>query len=136
MTSEKTLRQLAEQRGVKFGTALGAEPLREDSNYWNTARREFTSVTTSSALKMGPLRPEPGTYDFTDADAIVDFGNRYDMSVRGHTLVWHTQKPDWYQEATGWCRRVTGASVETSKSINCCIGLSRKGRSSIAIYPS
>jgi endo-1,4-beta-xylanase len=98
MSSEKTLRQLAQQRGIEFGASLWAEALREDSNYWNTARREFTSVTTSSALKMGPLRPERKTYDFTNADAIVDFGNKYDMSVRGHTLVWHTQKPDWYQE--------------------------------------
>ena len=98
MSSEKTLRQLAEERGVEFGASLWAEALREDQSYWDTARSEFTSVTTSSALKMGPLRPEPKTYDFTNADAIVEFGNKYDMSVRGHTLVWHTQKPDWYQE--------------------------------------
>ncbi|WP_436907725.1 endo-1,4-beta-xylanase [Halosimplex marinum] len=98
MSSEATLRERAKARGIEFGAALSADPLREDSNYWNTARTEFTSVTTSSELKMGPLRPSRKTYDFTDADAIVDFGNEYDMTVRGHTLVWHTQKPDWFQE--------------------------------------
>lgn len=98
MSSKETLQELAEERGIEFGAALSADPLRDDRSYWNTARNEFTSVTTSSELKMGPLRPSRSTYDFTDADAIVDFGNEYDLTVHGHTLVWHNQKPDWFQE--------------------------------------
>jgi len=41
---------------------------------------------------MGPLRPSRHTYDFRDADAVVDFGRANDMRVRAHTLVW--RKPD------------------------------------------
>jgi endo-1,4-beta-xylanase len=47
---------------------------------------------------MGPLRPSRHTYDFRDADAVVDFGRANDMRVRAHTLVWHNQTPEWFQE--------------------------------------
>lgn len=32
------------------------------------------------------------------ADAIVDFAERNGQDVRGHTLLWHSQNPDWLEE--------------------------------------
>lgn len=97
MATHSSLRETADDRGFRIGAALNARSLRSDPSYWKTARNEFNAITPENALKMGPLRPSRKTYDFTDADAIVDFGRAHDMYVRGHTLVWHNQKPDWFQ---------------------------------------
>jgi len=52
-------------------------------------------VTPENAMKFQPLHPGPDHYRFGDADAIVDFAQRHDMQIRGHTLVWHNQLPGW-----------------------------------------
>lgn len=100
MATDRTLRDVATEREFHVGAAIDPGQLRNDPNYWKTAKNEFNAITTESALKMGPLRPSPDTYDFGDADAIVEFGTEYGMYVRGHALVWHNQKPDWLQEWT------------------------------------
>jgi len=89
-----TLRDVADDAGVRIGAAVATDPLRTDYQY-RDALREFNAVTTENALKMGPLRPSEHTYDFADADLIVDFAREHDMYLRGHTLVWHNQLPDW-----------------------------------------
>jgi endo-1,4-beta-xylanase len=49
-------------------------------------------------MKWEVIHPEPDTYDFDAADAFVDFAERNDMRVIGHTLVWHSQTPHWVFE--------------------------------------
>lgn len=97
MTNYPSLREVADNHGFRIGAALSARSLRSDPSYWKTTRNEFNAITPENALKMGPLRPSRKIYDFTDADAIIDFGQAHDMYTRGHALVWHNQKPDWFQ---------------------------------------
>ncbi|TYT63367.1 endo-1,4-beta-xylanase [Natrialba swarupiae] len=97
MSNELTLRDVADERGVSLGAAIDPDTLRRDPSYWKTASSEFNVLTPENALKMGPLRPSRYAYDFRDADAVVEFGENHDATVRGHTLVWHNQKPDWFQ---------------------------------------
>ncbi|SFL44123.1 endo-1,4-beta-xylanase [Halogranum rubrum] len=97
MPSDKSLRQTADERGFNFGVAVDPDALRNDVSYRARVRDEFNTLTPENALKMGPLRPSPETYDFGDADAIVNFARANDMDVRGHTLVWHNQTPTWFQ---------------------------------------
>jgi endo-1,4-beta-xylanase len=89
------LRTLAEARGIAIGTAVAAVPLRDDSQYAETLRREFNLVTTETELKMDVLRPNRDTYDFSHADTIIEFAEANEMRVRGHTLVWHDALPGW-----------------------------------------
>lgn len=99
MSSDKTLRELADEKGVTIGAGIPARSFRQypdDPTLAQTLKREFNAVTTANALKMGPLRPERKVYDFDDADAIVNFGVKNDMTVRGHTLLWHKQTPEWF----------------------------------------
>jgi len=98
MPENDTLRTVGTERGFDVGAAVSAAPLRSDPGYKKTLRREFNTITAENALKMGPLRPSRHTYDFHDADAVVDFGRANDMRVRAHTLVWHNQTPEWFQE--------------------------------------
>jgi endo-1,4-beta-xylanase len=50
------------------------------------------------ALKWEVVHPERKSFDFSQADQIVDFATRHGMKVRGHTLVWHHQNPKWMTE--------------------------------------
>ena len=64
--------------------------------------RQFNSLTPENAMKMGPIQPEEGRYNWKDADAIVDFAQRHGLRVRGHNLCWHEQIPAWlFKDANG-----------------------------------
>lgn len=46
-------------------------------------------------MKMEPIHPEEGRYNWGTADAIVQFATENGLKVRGHTLCWHNQAPKW-----------------------------------------
>jgi endo-1,4-beta-xylanase len=90
--------QRAGQRTVQLGTAVSAQPLRENAAYRATLRANFSSITTENELKFEPVQPERGLFRFEDADAMLAFAEQHGMEVRGHTLVWHNQLPGWLRE--------------------------------------
>src|SRR6476469_2546953 len=57
--------------------------------------QQFNSLTPENAMKMGPIHPEEGRYNWNDADSIVAFAQRHGLQVRGHNLCWHSQVPSW-----------------------------------------
>lgn len=63
---------------------------------------QFNHVVAENEMKWGSLHPRPGKdgYDWTAADAFVAFGTRHNMELAGHTLVWHSQTPNWVFEGT------------------------------------
>lgn len=58
--------------------------------------KHFNSITPENAMKMGPLQPEENQFHWKDADEIMDFATTNNLQVRGHTLVWHRQTPEWF----------------------------------------
>jgi endo-1,4-beta-xylanase len=89
------LRVLAQRAGIAIGTAVDAGALARDDGYRTELAREFSSVTPENAMKWAALEPERGKPDWSGADALVDFAAAHGMRVRGHTLVWYSQNPDW-----------------------------------------
>jgi endo-1,4-beta-xylanase len=89
-----SLRGTAQGSGILVGAAVRPAQLSEPA-YAATLAREFDMLEPEDALKWETLRPNPQTFDFSQADAIVDFATRHNMKVRGHTLVWHRQNPAW-----------------------------------------
>ena len=64
--------------------------------------QQFNSLTPENAMKMGPIHPEEGRYNWKDADAIVDFATAHGLRIRGHNLCWHEQTPPWlFKDAQG-----------------------------------
>lgn len=97
-----TLRVLADQNHLYIGVAVSGWYL-DDPKYARLLRREFNLLTPENAMKFGPLSPARGEYDFTEADRIVSFAEKYELQVRGHTLVWTNQLPSWLTEIA-WSR--------------------------------
>jgi endo-1,4-beta-xylanase len=93
----QSLREAAQASGLLIGTAVRLTTLSEAA-YASTLAREFNLVEPEDALKWEVVHPEPQSFDFSQADQIVDFATRHGMKVRGHTLVWHRQNPPWLTE--------------------------------------
>ena len=63
--------------------------------------RHFDTISPENVLKWEVVHPEPGRYAFEAADRFVAYGEANGMAVIGHTLVWHSQVPDWVFEGEG-----------------------------------
>ena len=61
--------------------------------------RHFNSITAENEMKFVSVQPEEGRYTFEKADALMAFARERGMAVRGHTLVWHNQTPEWVFES-------------------------------------
>ena len=95
--NRQSLRSLAEPYELAIGSAVTGWQL-SDQNYSSLLLEEFNLITPENAMKFGPLSPAPGQYDFTEADAIVAFADKNNLVVRGHTLVWTNQLPQWLSD--------------------------------------
>ncbi len=69
---------------------------------------QFNSITCENEMKpenvldAATTLADPEKYnespalDFTKAITILDFAKENNLKMRGHTLVWHSQTPDWF----------------------------------------
>ncbi|QRN80799.1 MAG: endo-1,4-beta-xylanase [Nocardiopsis sp. BM-2018] len=73
------------------------DPFTGDQTYRQLLAEQFSSVSAENQMKWDHLRPGPDEYAFEDADAIVEFAQANGQDVRGHTLLWHSQNPDWLE---------------------------------------
>lgn len=89
------LRALAAARHLYLGTAVAADPLQTDTSYRQALRQEFNIVVSENSFKFSVIHPDSTRYDFSAADALVDFAEDNGMAVRGHALVWHNRVPEW-----------------------------------------
>ncbi len=60
-------------------------------------KEQFNQVSPENDLKWQLIHPREGSdgYDFAPADAFVNFGLSNNLYLVGHTLVWHSQTPNW-----------------------------------------
>jgi endo-1,4-beta-xylanase len=76
-----------------IGVAVGPRNLAGDEA--ELIKKQFNSITAENAMKMGPLQPVEGQFNWKAADAIVQFAKSNGIKIRGHNLGWHEQTPKW-----------------------------------------
>lgn len=77
--------------------------------------KHFNSVTAENVMKPESLQRNKGVYTWEGADRIVQFAKNNNLQVRGHTLTWHSQSPDWmFYDENGelLSREVASAQLE------------------------
>ena len=89
------------------GTAVNRSMVTGDAGFRRSAeqsardvalvKEEFNQISPENDLKWQLVHPREGKdgFDFRPADAFVNFGLSNKMTVVGHTLVWHSQTPNW-----------------------------------------
>ncbi|AWS42501.1 endo-1,4-beta-xylanase [Streptosporangium sp. 'caverna'] len=95
-----TLGTSAAEKGRYFGAAVAANHLGE-AQYAATLNREFNMVTPENEMKWDATEPSRGSFNYANADRIVNHAIGQGMRVRGHALAWHSQQPGWAQSLSG-----------------------------------
>jgi endo-1,4-beta-xylanase len=97
-TPAQTLRQAAGARGIRISAAASSRQL-ADPELARILGSEFNQLEPENEMKFSLIHPRSGdadtSYDFSGADALVDFAQAHGMAIRGHTLVWYKQVPPW-----------------------------------------
>ncbi|MFJ2115079.1 MULTISPECIES: endo-1,4-beta-xylanase [unclassified Streptomyces] len=91
--ADPVLRDLAAAKGKYYGTAIPAGRL--TGTHGSVAAAQFDSLTAENEMKWGSVEPTRGSFNWTGADQIMNFAAANGQKVRGHTLVWHSQMPNW-----------------------------------------
>jgi len=89
-----TLGAAAAARGKYFGAAVSQGHLGE-AQYTNTWVTEFNGVTPENEMKWQSVEPNRNQFSFGAADQITTQARSRGMTIRGHTLVWHSQLAGW-----------------------------------------
>jgi len=84
-------------KGRYFGTAFDASHL-NNNNQMNIAKNEFGVVTHENSLKWETVQGSRGNFNFNNGDAVVRWAEQNNKLLRGHTLVWHSQLPQWVKD--------------------------------------
>ncbi|MBP6609568.1 MAG: endo-1,4-beta-xylanase [Paludibacter sp.] len=81
----------------KIGTALDSAQIEgADTAAIRVVTTHFNSIVAENCMKPEVIQATEGNFDFRLADKFVAFGERNKMKIIGHTLVWHSQTPDWF----------------------------------------
>lgn len=96
-----SLASLARDKGLYFGSAVGAGPVGsltgsfEDTAYRQILAQECGVLVPENELKWYVVRAGgPEVFDFSRADRIAAFAKANGQALRGHTLLWH--HPQWF----------------------------------------
>lgn len=92
------LRYYADQVGKKIGVAVST--WYQDLNNANDAstkaiKNNFNMIVAENEMKWENTEPSRNSFSFGGGDQIVQLASYNAMTVRGHTLAWHSQCPEW-----------------------------------------
>ena len=79
-----------------IGTALSARQIEQkDPKATEVVLKHFNALTAENNMKSMHIHPEWDRYDFVLPDLLVENAAKNGQQVIGHTLVWHSQLPDY-----------------------------------------
>jgi endo-1,4-beta-xylanase len=107
-TSSSTLRALGAQVQLRIGTAAIPNDL-SDPTLSQITSEQFSVLTPGNEMKWQVVEPTQGNFNWTGADNLVNFAEEHRERVRGHTLVWHNQLPNWLTQG------VTNGTISDSQ---------------------
>jgi endo-1,4-beta-xylanase len=94
------LGEIAEAKGVLFGSLMHLASLRKDKAYALMMEREC-SLYVCADMHWRLVAPTPAATNFSRVDAADDWSRAHHMRFRGHSLVWHAQTPPWFGDLPG-----------------------------------
>ncbi len=90
------LKTLKEAFAGKFLIGCADDLTINNEDYQESIRTQYDIVTPENSMKPQPIHPTEDMYNFVSTDAMVDWCEKNDLMVWGHTLAWHGQTPQWF----------------------------------------
>ena len=89
---------------VYIGVAFGASQIVESTdptaeNIRMGILKHYNMYVLGNELKPAYINPSEGVFNYDDPDHFVEVGKQANAVLRGHTLLWHSQVPDWWFKA-------------------------------------
>ena len=93
----KTLKQVYQNQflmgNIYTPRLLENEPLQAMLN------TQFDVLTAENIMKPALIQPRNGDFTFENADLMLEYANKNNQLIVGHTLAWHQQTLSWIDEA-------------------------------------
>ena len=102
MITDKTLKEVFAEHGMKVGTCVHTGVTGSQSME-KILLEQYSSITMENAMKPDSILSqemsrEQGTLVVeysSETVSILNWAKAHDMPMRGHTLVWYSQTPEW-----------------------------------------
>ncbi|EWC48817.1 hypothetical protein DRE_00122 [Drechslerella stenobrocha 248] len=86
---------LIKSKGKKYVGFATDQGYFSSSDTVNILKAEGGSVTAENSMKWDATEPSRGGFNWNGADALANFATQNGKQIRGHTLLWHAQLPQW-----------------------------------------
>lgn len=94
--TEKTLKNALEGKFL-IGTAVNPGQFSgKDTLSLEIILKHFNSVVAENCMKAERIHPKENQFNWDLPDRFMDFGEKNNMHIVGHTLIWHSQSPKWF----------------------------------------
>jgi endo-1,4-beta-xylanase len=103
--AQGTLAEAAAKAGLNIGIATNSFNVTgSNTAYQTVAKTQFNMVVCENEMKVQPTEPSRGVFSYAKGDQVYDFAKANNMTMRGHTLLWHSQ--------SGWVQNFNGSRTE------------------------
>src|SRR5262245_43586434 len=103
------LRNLAGSFLIGYASRNDFWSMSDAAQYQEVALTEFNFLTPENAMKWDATEPSQNNFTFAQADQHVAFAQANTMRIHGHTLVWHSQLPNWVSNGNWTSTTLTNA---------------------------
>ncbi|MDQ0252967.1 GH35 family endo-1,4-beta-xylanase [Evansella vedderi] len=79
-----------------FDIGAAIEPNQMLGQHGEMLKKHYNMLVAENIMKPDGIQPTEGNFNWTNADAMIEFAEENGMDVRFHTLVWHSQTPSWF----------------------------------------
>lgn len=100
LTDNTPLRRYADILDKKIGVAAASYRYDCSRNDGETGLvgNQFNIIVAENEMKFDATEPNKNSFNYGGSDAIVWVASRFEQEVRGHTLAWHSQVPEWVSQ--------------------------------------
>lgn len=100
--TDKTLKDVFAEHGMKVGTCISSYVIDKKENS-ELVTGQFNSITMENAMKPDYILSQDRSREEgrlvveynSEARSILSWAKENNLSMRGHTLIWYSQTPEW-----------------------------------------
>ena len=78
--------------GVALSQQVTSQP---NSDRAKLAASQYNCLTPENCMKWDATEPQEGKFNFAAGDDLVRYAQKNKIKIHGHTLIWHSQTPQW-----------------------------------------